>query len=138
MKPLFLLVSLFGAIAAQASDCKSNRALAAIGFVVHGPSSFTQVTAPVLRRYELEKGSFVFETDARLFNGELHAPVLVTSYDDLRTPSSVMLGDILFTQNLDTNELYELRWFENGKRHVAYRVLSCAVGYIPMAENSLF
>ena len=138
MKILIALVVLIMApLTARAGDCASDAALERLGFVVHS-SDFESVTAPILAKYEKEKSQFVFDTDARLYDDELHVPVYMVSYDDVRTPQPLMYGDIFLVQNLNTKELYELRWYADGKRHVAYHQTQCALDYIPMADNSLF
>ncbi len=137
MKAFFALVALLATPLVASANCTSDVALARVGFVVHS-TGFEAVTAPVLAKYEREKSQFVFDTDARLYDDELHVPVYMVSYDDLRTPQPLMYGDIFLVQNLNTKELYELRWYADGKRHVAYRGTQCALDYIPLADNSLF
>jgi len=124
--------------ALAADDCPSHDALRTRGFVVHSTSDFSRLTRQVFADYESEMEHFVPDMESRLYSGELKVPVLVKSVDDLRTPQSEMYGDLFVIQNLDTGELYELRWYSKGVKHVVYRTLKCATNYVPYAENALF
>lgn len=121
------------------ATCKSDMSLKAAGFNVQ-TRNFKKI---MLEKEEwFLKNNHLFELDTKgtIYSSVVSQMVTVTSHDNIETPRETMFGDVVFFELFSDKQMIEIRWFENGKKHVAYdpKVQPCATNTIPVAVNSLF
>lgn len=134
---IFLLVS---AGVSQANEqemlqCESAIALERVGFVEKG--HFKSTVEKLLKKTKNTQ-QFVDEMDQKFFHSLEKRWARLLSKDSLLTATEEMAGDVVFISDLKTDEIMEVRWYENGHRMFAVKSGVCPAKLIPMAENSLY
>jgi hypothetical protein len=120
--------------------CATDASYIASGWVISHPSDWTALTKALLARYQRERAEFVFDTEGRFRDSTSGRIYLARSFDRLSTPRPEMYGDFLVIMELNKGKIAEIRWYEKGKKHLAYDpdYQRCASSLFPWAGNALF
>lgn len=136
MKLFLLVVVTFFGLDTFADKCATDTWFKEEGWSIHSTDEFT-TTALTLEKRTKEstvKDDMETEFDSDLYQKSFH----FRSWDDLSTLDTEMYGDIVFISEPLTHKLIELRWYEDGRKHLVYRENECAMDLIPLATNTLF
>ena len=125
---------------AAGKKCPSDPALLQAGWVIHPTGDFRTIAGKVEKWFTSEPKNFVDDLSGTIYSSVASKLVTITSFDYLPTPQGEMFGDVAFFTDFRSGELIEVRWYDQGKRHVVYdkSQTPCATNSIPMAENALF
>lgn len=120
------------------SQCSSDIALKAQGFKVH-TKNFQKYFSQAEKWLEQDQEQFIDDLSGTIYSSVASQMVTIHSFDYLLSPQSVMFGDIVFMETFYGKTPVEVRWFENGQKHLAYnsQVQNCATNTIPYAVNAL-
>lgn len=136
MKTFFLIILLLS-IQSNAQQICDNQALIANGWVQHSSTEFAQVAE--MMQKETQNSNWVKDIETVFFSGHLEKFVSFKSLDNLATYDLEMFGDVAFYSDIETGDLIEVRWYQDGKKHFVLRKdLLCTVDELPLAENTLF
>ena len=134
----FMLIFLF-MFSTYSSECV-NSSLKKIGFGFANKKEFSVIEANVMKWIEVNEEEFILDYESKMYSSIYKDFVKVTVLDNLQTPQNEMYGDVVFIRALDSGNLLEIRWFQNGLKIVAFdkSLQSCPTAVVPMADNALF
>lgn len=137
MLRLVIILSLFFSINTW-SQCSSNNALKAKGFKIH-TSGFQKYFNKVEKWLDKNKEQFIDDLSGTIYSSNAKQMVTIVSFDYLLTPQPEMFGDVVFMETFNGKKPIEVRWYDNGRKHLAYdnQLQECATNTIPYAVNAL-
>ena len=111
-----------------------------IGFTVYPTQDFSKYEKKVMRWLERSSKDFEMEMSSKIWSHVSKSWIEVFSYDNIKSPSMEMLGDVFIIRDLDTQEIVEVRWYENSTKKLVYNqdYQRCSTDLIPIVENALF
>lgn len=120
------------------SQCPSNTALKAQGFKIH-TRNFQKYFNKAEKWLNQNKEQFRDDLSGTIYSSVASQMVVIESFDYLLTPQTEMFGDVVFMETFRGKEPVEVRWYENGKKNLAYntKIQNCATNTIPFAINAL-
>ncbi len=127
MKILFFAVFLaIGAVESAHGECGSIKDLSAVGFRMHGKFNYEAWLA--FKGFERDLQYYVKLEDRTYIDASTGVTLWESLWDDVRT--SEKIGDIFLLWDDTTHEIHELRWWDQGRRHVAWK--ACPAIRVPM------
>lgn len=136
MKTFFVSILLFSMHAGAQQNC-NNQTLINGGWLQHPSHEFPQIIASM--ETETQNPGWVKDIETHFFSGHLEKMISFKSLDNLATDDLEMFGDVAYYSDFETQEILEIRWYENGRKHFVLRQdLLCTVDDAPLAENTLF
>jgi hypothetical protein len=137
MKKLIILISALFALNSLAACPDSD--LEKRGFEIESENFFKNAKK-VITWLEKDQSNFVDDVETRFFSTQYNGYVLFNSYDHLATDTMEMFGDAIIIRDLNSFEVIEVRWYENGQKKISYNaeVQSCASNLVPIADNALY
>ncbi len=127
--------------------CQTNRNLVAMGFAEHPTSEFNKLAQDIYLKVIYDSINFKLDLKKSEEVPEIGRNIELESWDDQRTETLEMYGDIVFIRDPITRQLIEIRWYENGVKHFSVDtnikhpivgVSTCAMPYYPFVTNALF
>ena len=146
MKLIIALMLIFSTQISMAKNCQTDASYSKQEWKITYPNNFNSIYKDLQR--DLSQGIMNKEITKDLdgtivtSQGYLNRIYMHTrSWDTLSTPQKEMFGDIaIFTNRLNEDEILEIRWFENGVKHIAVnsKYLECVSISAPFPENTIF
>lgn len=127
--------------------CHTNRNLIAMGFVEHPTSEFDKLAQDLYLKVIYDSIDFKLDLKNTETVPEIGRNIELESWDDQRTDTLEMYGDVIFIRDPNAKQLIEIRWYENGVKHFSVNtnikhpiegVPTCAMPYYPFVTNALF
>ena len=137
MKKLVLAFLFASSSALAAKVCKSNNEILSAGWVQHSPSEFNKMQNRFADEVTSNE-SLVKDFGTVFYSTHLKTFVHLQSWDDVKTPEDEMFGDIVIYSDPKTQNVFEIRWYEGGKKHFVISTDQCSCDNAPLSENTLF
>lgn len=117
--------------------CETDRIFAQQGWILHTPDEFGGILQTALQRIDKEVNLGQTSVTS-VYNVELNKFIVRIAFDQADTSPDTMIDDLVLYVDEETRAFYEVRWFDGGKKHIAYTGLRCANRPVPWAENSMW
>lgn len=126
----------FSAFANSEGPCPRDEALISLGWIQHSADELEDIWNQ--QSLESQGPHYVSDMSATYHSSQINDFVQFQSFDNLTTPQMEMFGDLALYQHHKTNEMLEVRWYAQGKKHFVHKMGVCTVDVVPIAENTLF
>ncbi len=134
-----ILISFLFVMSAWSGECV-NAELVAKGFKFSNKKSFSTISKNINKWFNNSNNEFEADYESPMYSTSYKGYVTVTAFDNLVTPQDEMYGDIVFIKDRFSNELIEVRWYQNSMKLIAFNkeLQSCPTEVVPLVENALF